>query len=112
MKARPRTALLLALGLLLAAGGWLLGTERGHYAWCLMNEGRWMTARTQSELEAMLWNHDRRTIEPAQSSWGHAYELQDGETMVRYHILKDPTCPLDVVVGRDGGLRAFFTTYE
>lgn len=112
MKVRPRTARLPALGLLLAAGGWLFATEPGHYVWCLMNEGRWMKAQSRSELESRLGFHDRRVIEPAQSAWGHAHVLQEGETMVRYHILKDPTCPLDVVVGPDGSLRAFYASYE
>ena len=105
-------ALLAIVGLLLAASYWLFKTERGHYAFCLMNEARWMKAHTQSDLEAMLWNYNSQTISPTQSAWGHFYQLNNGETMVQYLILKDPTCPLDVVYSSDGKIQALFTSYE
>ena len=98
--------------LLLAASLWLFRTANGHYAYCLMNEGRWMKAQTRGELESMLRGCSSQPIAPAQSAWGNGYRLKDGETMIRYHILNDPTCPLDVVYDTNHLIQAFFTTYE
>ena len=39
-------------------------------------------------------------------------EIRISEKKVVVGSLKDPTCPLDVVVGPDGSLRAFYTSYE
>ena len=98
--------------LLLMAGLWLFWTANGHYAYCLMNEGRWMKAQSRGELEAMLHGCNRQPIDPAQSAWGHGYRLKDGETMIQYHILNDPTCPLDVVYDTNHLIQALFTSYE
>lgn len=92
--------------------GLILGTEPGHYVFCLMNEGRWERSETQAELEATLWFYTSRQIAPSESSWGHQYVLRDGERMMQYLILKDPTCPLDIVYDRNGKVTARFTSYE
>lgn len=47
-------ALRASAGLFVAVCTWLFMAEHGHYAFCLMNEARWMKAHTQSDLEAML----------------------------------------------------------
>lgn len=107
-----KPVLVLIAGLLLTAGLWLFMTEDGHYAFCLMNEARWMKAQTRDDLEAMLWGYDSQAISPSQSAWGHGYPLRNGETMVQYHVLKDPTCPLDVVYNSEGHIQALFTSYE
>ena len=104
--------LLAIVGISVALCLWLFKTDSGHYAFCLMNETRWMKAQTQTELEGMIWSYNSTPISPSQSSWGNSYSLKEDERMIQYHILKDTNCPLDVVYNGNGQIQALFTSYE
>jgi endonuclease/exonuclease/phosphatase (EEP) superfamily protein YafD len=93
---------------------WFVATGGHSYLYALLLESKWRAARpqTKQEMEAILSFYREKEIQPAQSSWGRNYHLEQGERMVQYQILYDSSCPLDVVYDSEDKVRVIFTSYE
>ena len=114
MNQRTRLFGLAAAAVLVAAAAWFTATGGTAYLYARHLESKWRQAppKTQADLENQLHGYSLREIQPKDSSWGSGHELQPGERMMQYRILWNKNCPLDVVYGPDGDVRAIYTSYE
>jgi hypothetical protein len=81
------------------------------YIYCTLLEQSWIGCKTKSQLERrLLCIYTTRQIDPKDSPWGHEYQLNNGERMIRYLIFNKE--PLDVVYGSNDEVIVIFTSYE
>ena len=90
---------------------WLTITGKTGCSYASYLESRWTKAdlSTKAQLEKHIIGYALKEIQPENSLLGNDCRLKDGERVMRYDILWNINCPLDVIYGKDDRIvRALF----